>query len=338
MDSEDLELFRASLRAATERHRGDALDAALDELGWGEALAVDPQAAIASLFDLQGRANTTSSALERVLAATLGLDPDNGVAVVLPALGTWDPPGSLAGDDLTIQGFGSSGLASRDTAVVVAGALDDKLTIALVATADLELEPITGVNPELGAFAVTGTGVPVVEQSVGSAAAWTDSVARGRLALAHELVGVSRTMLELAREHALDRIQFGKPISQFQAVRHRLAEALVAIETADSMVAAAWDEPTPLVASVAKSVAGRGARTTARHCQQVLAGIGFTTEHDFHLYLRRFLVLDQLLGSTRSLTHDLGVQVIADRTRTVPEVLPSVNASLKPVRDFCETV
>jgi alkylation response protein AidB-like acyl-CoA dehydrogenase len=48
----------------------------------------------------------------------------------------------------------------------------------------------------------------------------------------------------------------------------------------------------------------------ARHCQQVLAGIGFTTEHPFHRYLRRILVLEQLLGATGTLTRELGRQVI----------------------------
>ena len=48
---------------------------------------------------------------------------------------------------------------------------------------------------------------------------------------------------------------------------------------------------------MAKAVAGRQARTAARHCQQVLAGIGFTTEHPLHHYIRRTLVLDGLLGS-----------------------------------------
>ena len=48
---------------------------------------------------------------------------------------------------------------------------------------------------------------------------------------------------------------------------------------------------------MAKAVAGRSARTVAKNCQQVLAGIGFTTEHHFHRYLRRILVLDELFGS-----------------------------------------
>jgi len=64
---------------------------------------------------------------------------------------------------------------------------------------------------------------------------------------------------------------------------------------------------------MAKAVAGRSARTVARHSQQVLAGIGFTTEHPFHTYLRRVLVLDQLLGSARTLTTSLGATVIDHR-------------------------
>ena len=69
-----------------------------------------------------------------------------------------------------------------------------------------------------------------------------------------------------------------------------------------------------------KALAGRGARTTARHCQQVLAGIGFTTEHPLHRYVRRILVLEQLLGATRTLTRDLGNELL--RTRQLPAPLP----------------
>ncbi len=70
---------------------------------------------------------------------------------------------------------------------------------------------------------------------------------------------------------------------------------------------------------MAKSVAGRSARTAARHCQQVLAGIGFTTEHDFHQYFRRVLLLDQLFGSPHALTEHLGATLL--RTRQLPTLL-----------------
>ena len=149
---------------------------------------------------------------------------------------------------------------------------------------------------------------------------WDAAIALGRLALGHELVGAMRTMVDLAREHALGRIQFGRPIAGFQAVRHRLAESLVAVEAADAALDGAWHDGTPLGAAVAKAVAGHRAKEVRRHSQQVLAGIGFTTEHDLHLYVRRVLVLDRVLGDARSLTRRLGEQLLADRS--VPAILP----------------
>lgn len=131
-------------------------------------------------------------------------------------------------------------------------------------------------------------------------------LAAGRRALAWWLVGSSRAMLALARRHALDRTQFGRPIASFQAVRHRLAETLVAIEGAEATLAVAHDD---LGALLAKASAGQAALTTARHCQQVLGGVGFTAEHDLHRHIRRTLVLDGLLGSTTELTRAVGAQI-----------------------------
>src|SRR6202044_3606584 len=111
------------------------------------------------------------------------------------------------------------------------------------------------------------------------AADWPAALAVGQVALGYELIGAGRTMLELARTHALERMQFGRPIGSFQAVRHRLAESLVALEAAAALLDAAWEDPAPAIAAMAKAFAGRSARTAARHCQQGLAGIGFTTEH-----------------------------------------------------------
>ncbi|MEU6644447.1 acyl-CoA dehydrogenase family protein [Saccharomonospora sp. NPDC046836] len=128
-------------------------------------------------------------------------------------------------------------------------------------------------------------------------------LAAGRRALGWWLAGTSRAMLALARGHALDRTQFGKPIAAFQAVRHRLAETLVAIEGAEATLVAADGE---LGSLLAKAAAGRAALTTARHCQQVLGGIGFTAEHELHRHVRRALVLDGLLGSARELTREAG--------------------------------
>ncbi len=133
----------------------------------------------------------------------------------------------------------------------------------------------------------------------------------GRRALGWWLLGTGRAMLALARSHVLNRTQFGRPLASFQAVRHRLAETLVALDGAEATLVAAEDE---LGSLLAKAAAGRAALTAARHCQQVLGGIGFTAEHDLHRHVRRALVLDGLLGSARELTREAGALVRKGRS------------------------
>lgn len=135
-----------------------------------------------------------------------------------------------------------------------------------------------------------------------------DALHAGRRAAGWWLVGTGRAMLALARRHALDRVQFGRHISSFQAIRHRLAETLVAIEGAEATLNTAAAQPRDgLAALLAKAAAGQAALTAARHCQQVLGGIGFTAEHPLHHHVKRSLILDGLLGSARELTHEAGV-------------------------------
>jgi alkylation response protein AidB-like acyl-CoA dehydrogenase len=317
MDRDDLELFERSIRAATELHTGAELDAALLELGWHDALELDPHVAVSLLFGLQGEATVTSSALDHVVLGSLGLE-EAPPGVVLPSLDRTTPPGVVAGGQLTVSGMGSAALATHPNALVVAS-LDGKDVAVVVPTAELGLRPVHGVDPWLGLVEVTADGI-ALSGTPQPVTGWTSAVALGQLAVGHELIGASRTMLALAREHALERIQFGQPISMFQAVRHRLAETLVAIETAAAVLDAAWIDQSPQTAAMAKALAGRGARTAVRHCQQVLAGIGFTTEHPLHRSIRRVLVLDELFGSSRTLTRGLGDDLLA--SRQLPPLLP----------------
>jgi len=182
------------------------------------------------------------------------------------------------------------------------------------------MRPIEGIDPRPSLVEVTGDLGHAGDGVDLPAAAWAGAVALGRLAVAHELVGASRAMLELACEHARARIQFDRPIASFQAVRHRLAETRVGIDMAQAMVDAAWLDRSPGTAAMAKAVAGRQARTASRHCQQVLAGIGFTIEHPLHRYVRRTLFLDALLGSAASLTGALGQELLEHRR--LPPLLP----------------
>jgi alkylation response protein AidB-like acyl-CoA dehydrogenase len=136
------------------------------------------------------------------------------------------------------------------------------------------------------------------------------------LALGWWLLGTGRAMLDLARAHALERLQFGRPIASFQAVRHRLAETVVALDGAEATLVAARDD---LGSLLAKAAAGQAALTAARHCQQVLGGMGFTAEHGLHRHIRRALVLDGLLGSARELTREAGALLL--ETRSAPRLI-----------------
>jgi alkylation response protein AidB-like acyl-CoA dehydrogenase len=141
---------------------------------------------------------------------------------------------------------------------------------------------------------------------------WQAVLAAGRRALGYQMLGAASAMIELATEHARTRVQFGQPVGSFQAVRHRLADALVAREGAAAALELSWEaDDEPLAAMLAKSLAGRAARIAATHCQQVLAGLGFTADHPLHRYLTRALVLDRLLGSAAELPAQIGARLAA---------------------------
>jgi hypothetical protein len=317
MEGAELDLFDRGIRAATANGSGAVLDDALASLGWQDALVEDRVQAVTLLFESQGADNVTSSALDQVLAGALGVHTER-TAVILPPLRTRDAPAKFDGDRCSVDGIALSSLERSETALVVAEAVGHSVALTLP-TSTLSLRPVAGLDPALGLLHVGGDLSLDATDSRGPAD-WISAVLTGHLALGHELVGSTRAMLELARHYALERVQFGRPIASFQAIRHRLAESLVAVEAASALLAAAWDEPSPENAAIAKSSAGRGARIVARHCQQVLAGIGFTSEHPFHRYYRRSLVLDQLLGDEIALKTEFGTRALG--TRTLPPVLP----------------
>jgi 3-oxochol-4-en-24-oyl-CoA dehydrogenase len=133
---------------------------------------------------------------------------------------------------------------------------------------------------------------------------------------AAEAAGLAAWALSSAVEHARTREQFGRPVGSFQAVKHLCTQMLCRAELA---AAAAWDAATAyddgsagraLAAASAAAVAADGAVDNAKDCIQVLGGIGYTWEHDAHLYLRRALALRALLGGSarwRTRTADLAL-------------------------------
>jgi alkylation response protein AidB-like acyl-CoA dehydrogenase len=126
---------------------------------------------------------------------------------------------------------------------------------------------------------------------------------RARIALAAEQVGGAQRCLDLAVAYAKERVQFGRPIGSFQAIKHRLAELMVRVETARSAAwwasgVAALGDPaeTARVASLAKAWSSEAFFHCAAECLQVHGGVGFTAEYDVHLYLKRARAGEGFLG------------------------------------------
>jgi hypothetical protein len=314
IDADERALMEQTVRGALAHAVADAddVDAVLAKLGWREMLADEPDDAIPIVFGGLGRTNAVATALDDVLTAALGLEPRGDLAVVLPPFGSFSPPGSGAGE-VHADGLATVRAArARELLVVCDTGTGAELRAVAVPAQAAEIRRIDGVDPDGGLHAVR-----VRARSDGStplgAGAWSKALALGQRAVAHQILGACRTMLDLARSHALEREQFGGPIARFQAVRHRLAEALVAVEALDAALHAARDEPRPETAALAKAVAGRSAAAVARHAGQVLAGIGFTTEHAFHRYLKRAMALEGLLGSADAIALDVGRRLLSER-------------------------
>jgi hypothetical protein len=128
---------------------------------------------------------------------------------------------------------------------------------------------------------------------------------RGLALASAVLVGISQAVTDLSVEHAKNRVQFGRPIGVNQAIKHACVDMAVATEAAlqqtlfgaISLRSGRADAAFQVMA--AKVVSGRAAIDNAAHCIQVHGGMGYTDEHNAHLYLKRAHVLDHFFGSSR---------------------------------------
>jgi 3-oxochol-4-en-24-oyl-CoA dehydrogenase len=148
--------------------------------------------------------------------------------------------------------------------------------------------------------------------------------------MAAEHAGGARWCLETATEYAKVRVQFGRPIGQFQAVKHRLADMAIRVE---QMTAVAWDaamalgtgEPddAALAAATAGALALDGYALGAKECLQLLGGIGFTWEHDVHLHLKRAMADRQLMGEPDTFCQQVTVLAGGGARRALAADLPA---------------
>jgi alkylation response protein AidB-like acyl-CoA dehydrogenase len=128
---------------------------------------------------------------------------------------------------------------------------------------------------------------------------------------AAQLVGIAEACRDAAAEHAKTRIQFDRPIGVNQAIKHPCANAAIRAEAAwcqTAMAAVMHDEGlagSRREALCARIVAAEAAEQNAATLVQVMGGMGFTFEHDAHLYVKRAQVLCRMLGDTRALLEEL---------------------------------
>ncbi len=125
---------------------------------------------------------------------------------------------------------------------------------------------------------------------------------RVNVAYSMDMVGGSQRVLDLGIEYAKTRVQFGQAIGSFQAIKHTCAELLVGVECARSIAYyAAWaqdqdDQEATLSASAVKTFASETYRQVTKEVLQILGGIGFSWEHELHIYLKRAKCLGALFG------------------------------------------
>jgi alkylation response protein AidB-like acyl-CoA dehydrogenase len=128
--------------------------------------------------------------------------------------------------------------------------------------------------------------------------------------LAAEQIGAAERCLELTVEYTKSRVQFGRPIGSFQALKHRMADLYVAVAAARAVVSDACDDPTPANAATARLAATEALGAVAAEGIQLHGGIAITWEHDMHLYFKRAHGSAQLLASPRELLRQLESEVI----------------------------
>jgi alkylation response protein AidB-like acyl-CoA dehydrogenase len=145
-------------------------------------------------------------------------------------------------------------------------------------------------------------GAALLGEEGGGWAALCKVLQRAAVALSAEQVGGAQKCLDLSVEYAKQRVQFGRPIGSFQAIKHRCADMMVQVEAARSAsyyagcVAAEDGDELPVVASLAKATCSDAYFQCAAGAIQIHGGVGFTWEYDVHLYFKRARSTETLLG------------------------------------------
>jgi alkylation response protein AidB-like acyl-CoA dehydrogenase len=200
--------------------------------------------------------------------------------------------GAVAVNGLAIDG------ATAEEVVVVEG----ERTV-VVPRADLDVTPVEPLDKSRPLARVVLTGDVSADRVLTHPDRVERAIDEATVALAVEMVGTCQTIFDLTLQYAKDREQFGVPIGSFQALKHKLADMYVALERARAcayfaaVTIAEDDERRAVATSMAKAAVGDAQRLIAQEGIQIHGGIGYTWEHDLHLYVKRAKAGDTLLGT-----------------------------------------
>ena len=313
IDAAERAAMEESVRAAIAGADGNAaVDEVLRKLDWLELLAAEPADAIEIVFGALGASNRAATALDDVLASALGLQPRADLAVLLPPFAAWNPPGRIEARAVHARGLATARAASARELLVVCGTASEPRA-ASVPIRDAEVRAVRGVDPDGGLHQVRLQGsVTACHTSRLATRGKRRSLSAGarsrtRSRAPAEPCWPSRAATRSSACSSVVRSPNSRPCATDSRTRSWRSSPL------EATLAAAREEPGPETAALAKATAGRTARTVAAHCQQVLAGVGFTTEHAFHRFFKRTLALEGLFGSADEIVLDVGKRLLAQR-------------------------
>ncbi|UGU19930.1 acyl-CoA dehydrogenase family protein [Mycobacterium avium] len=275
----------------------------------GRALVCSPFFATVALATQAILASEDDAAVERFVPGFV--DGSTTATLILNGqLGAWDPDAVTLRADRRGAGYRIRGEAplvidGHTADVVLAPAITDAGVSLFAVRAGPEglcRTPLAGLDRTRKVARVQFDGAPA--ELIGTDGGAANFLARtsdlALVALTAEQVGAAQRCLDMAVDYAKNRIQFGRPIGSFQAVKHRCADMLVQVEGARSAqshaAAVAGTDDLPTAASVAKMVCSEAFLQVALDNMRIHGGIGFTWEHDAHLYVRRAKASQLIFG------------------------------------------
>jgi alkylation response protein AidB-like acyl-CoA dehydrogenase len=301
-----------------------------EEMGWAVAPGpLIPVSVVADTLARSGSSEQHTTYLEPLLAGDTTVswafeEDNNGVRS-----DDYELRAELQADSLTLSGRKTrvESATSADALLVTARLGDDELIQVLVpaATDGLATAPMKSVDLVRRFDDVTFDNVRLSAESiVGSPASMRADFERqiqvAAVLQAAETAGVLQRVFDMTLEYMNDRYSFGRPLSSYQALKHRMAdnklalESSMAIATAAAHAVAVGAPNAPALASAAKAFIGEAGTDLIQDCIQLHGGIGVTWEHDLHLYLRRALVNRVTYGTPEDHRELVAAAVIREET------------------------